>query len=37
MKGASQEEREAILKKAGFTDAELRQLSDMRTPIIGAE
>ena len=29
MKGASQEEREAILRKAGFTDAELRQISEM--------
>lgn len=30
MKGAGQEVRDAILKKAGFTDAELRQLSEMR-------
>jgi hypothetical protein len=30
LKGASQEERDAILKKAGFTDAELRQLSEIR-------
>ena len=29
MKSASQEEREAILRKAGFTGAELRQLSEM--------
>ena len=30
MKGAGQEVRDAILKKAGFTDAELRQISEMR-------
>ena len=30
MKGASEEERTAILKKAGFTDAELDQLKQMR-------
>jgi hypothetical protein len=30
MKNASQEEREAILKKAGFIDDELRQLSEIR-------
>ncbi len=30
MKGASDEERSAILKKAGFTDAEIEQMSQMR-------
>ncbi|MFO0909667.1 MAG: HlyD family efflux transporter periplasmic adaptor subunit [Isosphaeraceae bacterium] len=35
MKGASQEEREAIMKKAGFTDAEIQQLSQMRSQMGG--
>lgn len=30
MKGASQEEREAIMKKAGFTDEEINQMNQMR-------
>lgn len=30
MKGASQEEREEIMRKAGFTDAELQQMQQMR-------
>ncbi len=30
MKGASQEEREAIMKKAGFTDDEISQMNQMR-------
>ena len=29
-KGASPEEREAIMKKAGFTDDEISQMSQMR-------
>ena len=35
MKTASQEEREAILKKAGFTAAELQQLFEIRNQVRG--